>query len=145
MSSDLIDKVMSGEIQVNQDTFSPPQFTFDATMNLLQKIVANPPKNLMVEQLEEANKKLDNQTSELIKIRYENKMLNAQIKTANITIDKLSDEIDELKKINNELKKSNKIYKENQKHSMRNGIIIGLIPSVIILIVTVILTYFGLL
>lgn len=96
-------------------------------------------------ELQIQTQKLNEQTSELKKLRYENNLINAQLHTANITIDRQLTELNKLHNINNELNQTNETLKENNRHSLRNGIVIGLIPSVIILIITVILTRFGVL
>lgn len=97
----------------------------------------------MTDRLDEMNEELKNQTTELQRLEYENKKLNAQITTQNKVIDKQLSELEEQRGINANLQNINKTLVENNKHSFRNGILIGLIPSAIILVITVILTYFG--
>ena len=97
----------------------------------------------MTDRLDSMQDELKNQTTELQRLEYENKKLNAQITTQNKVIDKQLSELEEQKSININLQKINNTLIENNKHSFRNGILIGLIPSAIILVITVILTYYG--
>ena len=97
----------------------------------------------MTDRLDSMQDELKTQTTELQRLEYENKKLNAQITTQNKVIDKLLSELEEQKNININLQKINNTLVENNKHSFRNGILIGLIPSAIILVITVILTYYG--
>lgn len=97
----------------------------------------------MTDKLDLMQDELKNQTTELQILEYENKKLNAQITTQNKVIDKQLSELEEQKNINTNLQKINNALTENKKHSFRNGILIGLIPSAIILVITVILTYYG--
>lgn len=97
----------------------------------------------MTDRLDEMNEELKTQTTELQRLEYENKKLNAQITTQNKVIDKQLSELEEQKSINTNLQKINDTLVENNKHSFRDGILIGLIPSVIILIATIILTHYG--
>lgn len=77
------------------------------------------------------------------RLEYENKKLNAQITTQNKVIDKQLLELEDQRNINTNLQKINNTLTENNKHSFRNGILIGLIPAAIILVTTVILIYYG--
>ena len=86
---------------------------------------------------------LQNQTKTIQRLEYENKKFNAQIATQTQVIAKQLLDIKEQKKVNENLQKVNDTLEKNNKHSFRNGIIIGLIPAVIILIATVILTQLG--
>lgn len=97
----------------------------------------------MTDKLDEMKDELKNQTTELQRLEYENKKLNAQITTQNKVIDKQLSELEEQKGINANLQNINNTLNKNNKHSFRNGILIGLIPAVIILVITVILTYYG--
>ncbi len=97
----------------------------------------------MTDRLDVMQGELKNQTTELQRLEYENKKLNAQITTQNKVIDKQLSELEEQKRINANLQKINNTLIKNNKHSFRNGILIGLIPSAIILVITVILTYYG--
>lgn len=97
----------------------------------------------MTDRLDAMQDELKTQTTELQRLEYENKKLNAQITTQNKVIDKQLSELEEQKGINSNLQKINNTLVENNKHSFRNGIFIGLIPSAIILVATVILTYYG--
>lgn len=97
----------------------------------------------MTDRLDEMNEELKTQTTELQRLEYENKKLNAQVFTQNQVIDKQLSELEEQRSINTNLQKINNTLIENNKHSFRNGILIGLIPSAIILVITVILTYYG--
>lgn len=97
----------------------------------------------MTDKLDLMQDELKNQTTELQILEYENKKLNAQITTQNKVIDKQLSELEEQKNINTNLQKINNVLTENKKHSFRNGILIGLILSAIILVITVILTYYG--
>lgn len=97
----------------------------------------------MTDRMDEIQDELKTQTTELQRLEYENKKLNAQITTQNKVIDKQLSELEEQRSINANLQKINSTLEENNKHSFRNGILIGLIPSAIILVITVILTYYG--
>lgn len=97
----------------------------------------------LTDRIDKSNEELKNQTEELQHLRYENKKLNAQIETQNRLVDKQLNEIEEQKSINRNLQTINDTLRDNNKHSFRNGILIGLIPGAIILVATVILTYFG--
>lgn len=97
----------------------------------------------MTDRIDKMQGELETQTKELYRLDYENQKLNAQIREQNITIDKQLSELEEQKSINTNLQQINTTLKENNKHSFRNGILIGLIPSAIILVITVILTYYG--
>ncbi len=97
----------------------------------------------MTDRIDKMQGELETQTTELQRLEYENKKLNAQITTQNKIIDKQLSELEEQKNINADLQQINNTLKANNKHSFRNGILIGLIPSAIILVATVILTYYG--
>lgn len=97
----------------------------------------------MTDRLDAMQDELKTQTTELQRLEYENKKLNAQITTQNKIIDKQLSELEEQKSINANLEKINNTLVENNKHSFRKGIIIGLIPPLIILVITVILTQYG--
>lgn len=97
----------------------------------------------VTDRMDEMQNELKNQTTELQRLEYENKKLNAQITTQNKVIDKQLSEVEEQKSINTNLQKVNNTLIENNKHSFHNGILIGLIPSAIIVVITVILTYYG--
>lgn len=97
----------------------------------------------VTDRMDAMQEELKNQTTELQRLEYENKKLNAQITTQNKVIDKQLSELEEQRGINTNLQKINNTLVENNKHSFHNGILIGLIPSVIILVITVILTYYG--
>ena len=97
----------------------------------------------MTDRLDAMQDELKNQTTELQRLEYENKKLNAQITTQNKIIDKQLSELEEQKGINTNLQEINNTLVKNNKHSFRDGVLIGLIPSVIILIATIILTYYG--
>lgn len=89
--------------------------------------------------LSDINQNLQEQTntlqSELQKLQYENKMVNAQLKTANITIDRQSDELEKLHSVNAKLKQTNEILEKNNKHSIRNAVLLSLSTGIILLLV----------
>lgn len=97
----------------------------------------------MTDRMDSMQDELQNQTKTIQRLEYENKKFNAQIATQTQVIDKQLLDIKEQKKVNENLQKVNDTLEKNNKHSFRNGIIIGLIPAVIILIATVILTQLG--
>mgnify|MGYP000573828877 CR=1 FL=1 len=87
--------------------------------------------------------------NELEKIRYENIKLNAQIDTLNKLTDKQSDDIATLKidlaTTKKHLDSFKKQYEDSNNHSFITGIVIGFIPSLLIFILTIIATKYGLL
>lgn len=97
----------------------------------------------MTDRMDKMQGELETQTTELQRLQYENQKLNAQITTQNKIIDKQLSELKDQKSINHDLQQINNTLEKNNKHSFRNGILIGLIPSAIILVATVILTYYG--
>lgn len=101
------------------------------------------------ENIKKSNLTQESQLVELEKIRYENIKLNAQIDTLNKLTDKQSDDILELKNDLATTKKSLKDFKaqynNSNKHSLIKGIIIGFIPSLIIFLLTLLATNYGLL
>ena len=101
------------------------------------------------ENIKKSNLTQESQLVELEKIRYENIKLNAQIDTLNKLTDKQSDDILELKNDLATTKKSlndfKAQYNNSNKHSLIKGIIIGFIPSLIIFILTILATNYGLL
>lgn len=114
--------------------------------NLKMDLSSFPEKeNTVYGKLEETIRHLESQTKELEHIRYENKKLNAQLQTANMLFEEQSEKLNNLQDANSELRKANKTLKDANKHSFRNGFLAALIPAVIILIATVILTHCGLL
>lgn len=99
----------------------------------------------LTDRMDTMQNELETQTSELVKLRYENTKLNAQITTQNKVIDKQLSELEELQSIKLELQDSYDFLVKKNKNSTRNAILIGLIPSMIILVLTIVFTYFGLL
>lgn len=97
------------------------------------------------DRMDKIQKELVSQTSELEKVRYENMKLNAQVEVLNKNNDRQLSEIERLQEINGQLKITNKKLEDDAKHRLKKDILIGLIPSAIILIVTIILTHYGLL
>lgn len=99
--------------------------------------------------IKKSNSTQESQLVELEKIRYENIKLNAQIDTLNKLTDKQRDDILELKNDLATTKKSfndfKTQYNSTNKHSLIKGIIIGFIPSLIIFILTILATNYGLL
>ena len=126
-----------------------PILTYQNNMSNLpipEMVKIPPPEErfkFMTDRLDSMQDELKHQTTELQRLEYENKKLNAQITTQNKVIDKQLSELEEQKSINTNLQQINNTLVENNKHSFRDGILIGLIPSVIILVITVILTYYG--
>lgn len=99
--------------------------------------------------MDRLNTTQETQLNELEKIRYENIKLNAQVDTLNKLTDVQSNDISVLK---NDLEKTQKLladfkeeYKKANKHSFITGIIIGFIPSLIIFVLTILATNYGLL
>lgn len=97
----------------------------------------------MTDRIDKMQGELETQTTELQRLEYENQKLNAQIITQNKIIDKQLSELEDQKSINHDLQQINNTLEKNNKHTFRNGILIGLIPGAIILVATVILTYYG--
>ena len=101
------------------------------------------------ESINKSNLTQESQLVELEKIRYENMKLNAQIDTLNKLTDKQRDDISELKNDLATTKKSfndfKAQYNNSNKHSFIKGILIGFIPSLIIFILTLLATNYGLL
>lgn len=104
-----------------------------------------PKSNPIVEELKEVKLELQTQTTELENIRYENKRLNSQIQTSNITIDKQKFElakVNELnKELNNQVSSLRKQLKESNTDKIKRrigDIIVGGIGGVI----TAILLFF---
>ena len=98
--------------------------------------------------MDRLNSTQESQLNELEKIRYENIKLNAQIDTLNKLTDKQSDDINTLKidlaTTQKHLDSFKKQYEDSNKHSFITGIIIGFIPALIIFILTIIATKYGL-
>lgn len=101
------------------------------------------------ESINKSNLTQESQLVELEKIRYENMKLNAQIDTLNKLTDKQRDDISELK---NDLATTQKSfndfkvqYNNSNNHSFIKGILIGFIPALIIFILTILATNYGLL
>lgn len=82
---------------------------------------------------------LEENNKELYSIHYEDMKTNAQLQTLLKVVDSQNDEMERLKSINQELKKVNNTLKENNKHSFRDGIIIGLIPFVLEWIIKIVI------
>ncbi len=99
--------------------------------------------------MDRLNSTQESQLNELEKIRYENIKLNAQIDTLTKLTDKQSDDINTLKidlaTTQKHLDSFKKQYEDSNKHSFITGIIIGFIPALIIFILTIIATKYGLL
>lgn len=99
--------------------------------------------------MDRLNSTQESQLNELEKIKYENIKLNAQIDTLNKLTDKQSDDINTLKidlaTTQKHLDSFKKQYEDSNKHSFITGIIIGFIPALIIFILTIIVTKYGLL
>lgn len=91
----------------------------------------------------------ESQLNELEKIRYENIKLNVQIDTLSKLTNKQSDDINTLKvtlaTTQKHLDSFKKQYEDSNKHSFITGTIIGFIPALIIFILTIIATKYGLL
>lgn len=106
-----------------------------------------PISNPIVEELKEVKLELQTQTTELEKIRYENKRLNSQIQTSNITIDKQKFElakVNELnKELNNQVSSLRKQLKESNTDKIKRrigDIIVGGIGGVITAILLFLIT-----
>lgn len=106
-------------------------------------------KDTVCGKMDRLNTTQETQLNELEKIRYENIKLNAQVDTLNKLTDVQSNDISVLK---NDLEKTQKLladfkeeYKKANKHSFITGIIIGFIPSLIIFVLTILATNYGLL
>lgn len=99
--------------------------------------------------MDKLNSTQESQLNELEKIRYENIKLNAQVDTLNKLSDKQSDDIATLKNdlvtTQKHLNSFKQQYENSNKHSFITGIIIGFIPSLLIFILTIIATKYGLL
>ena len=99
--------------------------------------------------MDRLNSTQESQLNELEKIKYENIKLNAQIDTLNKLTDKQSDDINTLKidlaTTQKHLDSFKKQYEDSNKHSfiIRNHY--WFIPALIIFILTIIATKYGLL
>lgn len=80
----------------------------------------------LTDRMDSMQNELETQTSELVKLRYENAKLNAQITTQNKVIDKQLSELEELQSINSKIDMSNKVLISNNRHYWRNTALIGL-------------------
>lgn len=101
------------------------------------------------ENIEKSNFTQEAQLTELEKIRYENMKLNAQVNTLNKLVDKQGEEIISLKCDLDSTKKSlsdfQKQYTSSNKHSFAKGIVMGFIPALIIFVLTILATKYGIL
>ena len=104
-----------------QNVYKPPKTDFiiknpnEKSEELLEKVVDNQEK----------------QSSTLHSIHYEDTKTNSQFTVLLKLLDKQNTDIENLQNINKELKNTNKTLEESNKHSLRNGILLGLIPLVI--------------
>lgn len=83
------------------------------------------------ELLEQVVGNQEEQSSTLHSIHYEDMKTNSQFTVLLKLLDKQNTDIENLQNINKELTKTNKTLEESNKHSLRNGILLGLIPLVI--------------
>lgn len=70
----------------------------------------------------------EEQTTTLHSMHYEDIKTNSQLTVLLKLLDKQNNDIENLQNINKELTKTNENLKESGKHSLRNGIILGLLP-----------------
>lgn len=129
--------------QINKTSSRVSNQQYKEVLNALANThyIENPTKitnELLKEQNEvisDLNSKLESANVEIERIHYENMKCNAQIEVLNKTIDEQNDKLGRLKDINTKLKQTNDELKKSSLHKYRNGIIIGLIPPLIILII----------
>ena len=123
LNDPVVQKQLGQMMQQNiiQNVYKPQKTDFiiknpnEKSEELLEKVVDNQEK----------------QSSTLHSIHYEDIKTNSQFTVLLKLLDKQNTDIENLQNINNELKKTNKTLEENNKHCLRNGILLGLIPLVI--------------
>lgn len=123
LNDPVIQKQLGQMMQQNiiQNVYKPQKTDFiiknpnEKSEELLEKVVDNQEK----------------QSSTLHSIHYEDIKTNSQFTVLLKLLDKQNTDIENLQNINKELKNTNKTLEESNRHSLRNGILLGLIPLVI--------------
>ena len=123
LNDPVIQKQLGQMMQQNiiQNVYKPPKTDF---------IIKNPNEN-SEELLEKVVDNQEKQSSTLHSIHYEDTKTNSQFTVLLKLLDKQNTDIENLQNINKELENTNKTLEESNRHSLRNGILLGLIPLVI--------------
>lgn len=120
LNDPVIQKQLGQMMQQNiiQNVYKPPKTDF---------IIKNPNEELLEKVVDNQEK----QSSTLHSIHYEDIKTNSQFTVLLKLLDKQNTDIENLQNINKELENTNKTLEESNRHSLRNGILLGLIPLVI--------------
>lgn len=139
----LDDKCVKVDTSLLKKLSPPNNFHFKFDIPKQKEIKITTPEERMrplITRLDDMQKELESQTSELLKLRYENIKLNAQIETQNKVIHKQLSELEELESIKYKLNQTRQTIIDNNKNYWIRNFIAGAICSVLSVILTMLLT-----